>query len=322
MREYSFQTFVTGNDERYIHQVKTDINTITYTNHYSFPGGILSLAYLDLAPVESLIQQIIDAVQQLASTQDASCEEKTYDLLDQLPEHHIYFLQLRADWTDRIYRAVQFKHYEKDLLPIEDLLELPKTLKQMQGQIIDLFANILDMDNDCDKPVSTKLIAYYKTHSGTAFHFRPQLVNFELISARNEEFFAEVLEPTTIYNIIDYHLRECIKREVKMRVCKNCGRYFAVTGRSTTEYCDRTFGKSKHTCKEMGAMTQWAIRKKEDLVFNDYRREYKKRFARMKAGKIQPEELYAWGERAREKKAECDSGKITPEEYSVWLRES
>ena len=53
-----------------------------------------------------------------------------------------------------------------------------------------------------------------------------------------------------------------------------------------------------------------------------YRREYKKRFAWTKSGKILPEELYAWGERAREKKAECDSGKITLEEYTTWLKES
>ena len=42
----------------------------------------------------------------------------------------------------------------------------------------------------------------------------------------------------------------------------------------------------------------------------------------MKAGKLEPEELYAWGERAREKKAECEAGKLTPEDYAAWLRES
>ena len=47
-----------------------------------------------------------------------------------------------------------------------------------------------------------------------------------------------------------------------------------------------------------------------------------KRFARMKAEKLKPEELYAWGERAREKKAECEAGRLSPEDYAAWLRES
>ena len=104
-----------------------------------------------------------------------------------------------------------------------------------------------------------------------------------------------------VYDLIDYHLRECIKREVKMRVCKNCGRYFAL---------------------EVGAIALWTKRKSRDALFQDYRREYKNRFARMKAGKLEPEELYAWDERAREKKAECEAGRLSPEDYAAWLRES
>ena len=111
-----------------------------------------------------------------------------------------------------------------------------------------------------------------------------------------------------VYDLIDYHLRECIKREVKMRVCKNCGRYFALTGRTNTEYCSRPFDEKGRTCREVGAIALWTKRKSRDALFQDYRREYKNRFARMKAGKLEPEELYAWDERAREKKAECEAG--------------
>ena len=101
-----------------------------------------------------------------------------------------------------------------------------------------------------------------------------------------------------VYDLIDYHLRECIKREVKMRVCKNCGRYFALTGRTNTEYCSRPFDEKGRTCREVGAIALWTKRKSRDALFQDYRREYKNRFARMKAGKLEPEELYAWDELA------------------------
>lgn len=107
-----------------------------------------------------------------------------------------------------------------------------------------------------------------------------------------------------------------------MRVCKNCGKYFAITGRTNAEYCDRVFDSKGRTCKDVGAIAKWTREKDTDNVFKAYRREYKKRFAWTKSGKILPEELYAWGERAREKKTECDSGKISLEEYVAWLKDS
>ena len=72
----------------------------------------------------------------------------------------------------------------------------------------------------------------------------------------------------------------------------------------------------------MGAIALWTKNKSSDEVFKLYRREYKKRFAWIKAGKALPEEVYAWGERAREKKRECEEGKITLGEFEGWLSRS
>ena len=57
----------------------------------------------------------------------------------------------------------------------------------------------------------------------------------------------------SIYDLIDYYLREWARREQKMRVCKNCGKYFAITGRTNAEYCDRVFDSKGRTCKDVGA---------------------------------------------------------------------
>lgn len=69
----------------------------------------------------------------------------------------------------------------------------------------------------------------------------------------------------------------------------------------------------------MGAIAQWTLSKKDDDVFKDYRREYKKRFARMKAGTLPAEGFYAWSKKAREEKAACESGEITPNKFRAWL---
>lgn len=61
------------------------------------------------------------------------------------------------------------------------------------------------------------------------FQFCPQELLYR-------DAFAEILCPDTVYDLIDHHLRECLKREIKIRACKNCGRLFAVTGHGGTEY--------------------------------------------------------------------------------------
>lgn len=56
-----------------------------------------------------------------------------------------------------------------------------------------------------------------------------------------------------------------------------------------------------------------------DDVFKDYRGEYKKRFARMKAVKLPPEEFYAWSNAARDKKASCEAAESTQDKFRSWL---
>lgn len=107
-----------------------------------------------------------------------------------------------------------------------------------------------------------------------------------------------------------------------MRVCRNCGKYFAVMGHSTAEYCNHSFDAKGRTCRQVASILQWNRNRATDEVFKSYRREYKKRFARMKAGTMEADGFYAWSEKAREKKAECDAGKLTRDDFERWLRES
>lgn len=88
-----------------------------------------------------------------------------------------------------------------------------------------------------EKTVDEKMTAYYlKTEQAEkdVFRFWPQKMSYELMY---HQIFAEFLCPSAVYDLIDYHLRECLKRESKMRRCKNW--LFAVTGHGGTEYCNR-----------------------------------------------------------------------------------
>ena len=242
--------------------------------------------------------------------------------LNELAPRHVCFELLRLDWLERLDMVDSTAPRDfQDLLPHKKLSHLCSSIDTMQKQIKGLIAQALDLDGE-KKSVSEKMVAYYNAEGGdtlNTFQFQPQTTNFEVI---DRKIFAEVLYPKDIYDLIDFHVRECVKREVKMRVCKNCLRYFAVTGKASTEYCGRICDSKGRTCREMGAINTWTQRKQSDEVFKEYRREYKKRFARINAGRLTKSAFYAWSEEARKKKEDCDSGVISPEEFSYWLKES
>ena len=107
-----------------------------------------------------------------------------------------------------------------------------------------------------------------------------------------------------------------------VRRCKNCGRYFAQAGRVSAEYCERPVPRGEQVCREIGAFKQWTKKQSDDPIFKAYRKEYKRRFAWIKAGRISDEDFYAWSEQARAQKKECDEGIIALEDFQRWLKES
>mgnify|MGYP007003629967 FL=1 len=154
----------------------------------------------------------------------------------------------------------------------------------------------------------------------------PELFPFRLLTTRFEpvdgDACAPVLYANTVADMISFSLQTCVERSITVRRCKNCGRYFAQTGRVSAEYCDRTPLDGQSSCRAMGAFQQWTLKQADDPVFKVYRREYKRRFAWIKAGRISDSEFYAWSEQAREQKKKCDEGAITAEEFGRWLKES
>ena len=315
MLNYDFRTYIAEGTEFYGMLIKNLDSQEYQERKAAFPSSLLSFLDLDMESLAPLLKKISDELWSLTLTQDKRFAQEALSELAELEECHIYFSHLRLDWTWRISQALALGTFSENLLQRSALLRMAENLKQMQEQIRELFANILDMDRD-QRPVMRKMADYYLRNGERAFRFRAYPLGFDLLPSGD---FAEVLVPETVYDIIDYHVRECVKREVRMRVCKNCGRYFAVTGHGGVEYCDRVCDKKGRTCREVGAIMAWAKRRGEDDIFKAYRREYKKRFAWIKAGKIEPAAFYAWGEEARKRKDACEAGEISEGEFLEWL---
>ena len=317
MISFQFETYIADGAEHYSYGADYGKGMVQTSKTVSFPESLLSLVDMNIDEIEPAIRQLNEVLWQLTTTREKQYVEEVNALLDELELRHIYFQQLALDWRYRLSRAMIFEQYTEDMLPRKYLYALPDTLRRMQGQIVELFENVLDADNS-DEPTSKRMVDYYQRSGETAFRFYPQPIGFKLIG----EVFTEVLTPNNIYDILDFQLRACVKQEIKMRRCKNCGRYFAQTGRVSAEYCDRPPLDGQSCCRAMGAFQQWTLKQADDPVFKVYRREYKRRFAWIKAGRISDSEFYAWSEQAREQKKRCDEGIITAEEFGRWLKES
>lgn len=321
MADYIFKTYIDSGREYYEYTDAADREQ-TIKKGLPFPESLMSLLYMDIWELEPITKKMDKALLSFYQSKDYNELQIVAAGLNELASRHIYFELLRLDWLDRLNMVDSTAPRDfQDLLPHKKISHLCSNIDTLQKQIKGLIAQTLDMDGE-KKSVSEKMVAYYNAEGGdtlNTFRFQPQTTNFEVI---DHKVFAEVLYPKDIYDLIDFHVRECVKREVKMRICKNCLRYFAVTGKASTEYCDRVCDSKGRTCREIGAINTWTQRKQGDEVFKEYRREYKKRFARINAGRLTKSAFYAWSEEARKKKEDCDNGTITPEDFSRWLKES
>ena len=321
MADYIFKTYIDSGREYYEYTDTADREQ-TIKKDLPFPESLMSLLYMDIWELESITKKMDKALLSFYQSKDYNELKIVVAGLNELAPRHICFELLRLDWLERLDMVDSTAPRDfQDLLPHKKISHLCSNIDTMQKQIKGLIAQALDMDGE-KKSVSEKMVAYYNAEGGdtlNTFQFQPQTTSFEVI---DRKILAEVLYPKDIYDLIDFHVRECVKREVKMRVCKNCLRYFAVTGKASTEYCDRVCDSKGRTCREIGAINTWTQRKQGDEVFKEYRREYKKRFARINAGKLTKSAFYAWSEEARKKKEDCDNGTITPEDFSRWLKES
>ena len=321
MHTYIFKTYIDGGREYYEYTDAADRER-TIKKDFPFPESLMSLLYMDIWELEPITKRMDRALLAFYQSRDYNELQIVAAGLKELAPRHICFELLRLDWLERLDMVDSTAPGDfQDLLPHKKISHLCSSIDTMQKQIKGLIAQVLDMDGE-KKPVSEKMVAYYNTEGGdtlNTFRFQPQTMSFEVI---DHKVFAEVLYPRDIYDLIDFYVRECVKREVRMRVCKNCLRYFVVTGKASTEYCGRICDSKGRTCREMGAINTWTQRKQGDEVFKEYRREYKKRFARINAGKLTKSVFYAWSEEARKKKEDCDNGTITPEDFSRWLKES
>jgi len=287
-----------------------------------FLESLLSFLEMDCEELAPMLRQITENWGRLISEDNRQAGTNAMAELGQLKQEHIYLELLYVRWYDRFSRMGGFgdRGGEEDRQMLEELRLLPERLPLYQKQIQRFLELVLDVDSAGRDPQrqASRNYLYDAPKDPELFIFRPIPLGFEPVEPGR---CSPVLYSGNIRDMIDYSLRSCVERGVTVRRCKNCGRWFPQTGRVSAEYCERPVAPGQQTCREMGAFQQWTKKQTDDPVFRVYRREYKRRFAWIRAGRVTDTEFYAWSEKAREKKAECDEGKITLGEFEGWLKE-
>lgn len=274
--------------------------------------SLLSFLEMDRTEWEPLIQQACEDLEQFLTTKDAAYTDRMMQTLGELSEKHVYFKLLYLQWFWR--KAAE--SIEPGMA--EEMRQFPAQLSLYQKQAQKFVENILDVDR-VDRDVRKNVRAHYvfdQPRDTELFCFQPIPVSFGPVG---EDTCGMILYPNTIRDIIDFSLRDCVEKNIPVRRCRNCGRYFPIIGRITAEYCSRPQPSGK-LCRNIAPVQKWAKNSKKDLVFSEYRREYKRHFAWIKAGKISEEQFAAWAKLAKAKKHECDAEKISLNEFKAWLK--
>ena len=298
----------------------TETKEYVLKKEYQFPDSLIDFLYVDFQPLMGAFEQLGRDIENLYQKKDAQYTRSVLDFLHDMAKVHPYFEITYHVWKKRFRQAEEqeFKNIIA-LLPRKQLTWIPSEAVEIQRQIRDIFDNCLDRDLS-QGTVNERLTSHFKKYQDDSlklFRFQKLNIKYEMVEDRA---FTDVLYPESIYDVIDYILRECIKREQPIRKCKNCQKYFAIRGRTDTEYCSRPIDDMGRTCRDLGASYLWERKKKDDEIFKVYRREYKKRFAWIKSKKISQEDFYAWSEKARQQKELCDRGEMTLEEFKDWLK--
>jgi hypothetical protein len=129
----------------------------------------------------------------------------------------------------------------------------------------------------------------------------------------------EVLYPNTVRDLYNYLKAYCLRLPLPIHKCKNCGRYFVVTGNITQDYCTRLMEGSEKTCRQMGAVVQYQSRQMKNPATREFTRSYKAHNARVRYGTMSKVEFTVWSKTAREKRDACVAGKLPLEDFVAWL---
>lgn len=129
----------------------------------------------------------------------------------------------------------------------------------------------------------------------------------EIISAGNPVSF--------MIAIVQYYLA----KQIIIKRCKNCDRFF-IPSRLSQDYCDYIAPHyTDKTCRDIGAIKNFAEKKSEDEAYQLYSKYYKRVYRYVSTGKLSKEDFQNWNISATLGRDSVQAGKLSLNKYTEKL---
>ena len=325
--DYKFKVYLDNDSEFFIWESAIDFYPTKrpVKKEFEISQSLLDLLYLNMDDYDDIFKSIGEDVRGLDLIGDEQPKEIPPTLrnnLDKLAKEHVFFQLICLDWLDRLdrYAKGELKNTRKNLY-YKHLTHIPMQITTYQHGIRTIFSMILNAMSSDKRPIQEKMASLYENeydHRNSKFDFSQISTSFERV---DNTTFTEVLYPEIIGDIIDFFLREIIKRELTFKQCRSCGKYFpATTAHGNSEYCNRLFQDTGKTCKEIGSVKVYKAKVESNPAIQAYNRAYKTHFARIKYKKMTKEHFQVWAEEARKLRDKVLAGEMDLTEYEEWLK--
>ena len=221
--------------------------------------------------------------------------------------------------------------YRQDINNVKDILEEVIIIQEIFSDAIHL---CLDKENLPNRHISEKLVGFLFKYPqfndfvlNTGYALMPNIygkLDFEAVNEINENEITDAKEQLHImhedgtvlsvmnYSIIErlneifyYEFMQILKSGRRIKICKNCGKYFALKDKRKREYCDRIYEDDKRCC-DVGA-----VRKFKDSMEDEY----------LKTAQGIYNTMYSRMDRALYKSPNQKSDKdLTEDEFAEWSK--
>jgi len=192
---------------------------------------------------------------------------------------------------------------------VEKNMRLPHGLRQMSAR--------LDFEDGFHDSILQGLEQMRKDPAVTPDHVMELI---QAVAETTEDSECHTYLIAQLEDLLSYEIYGMTQADIRIKRCKNCGRYFIVD-KGNVEYCDRIATGESKPCNEIGKVRTYEQKiAKGGSAMALYRKAYKTHFARIRTGAMTKEQFDIWKGEATVKRLFVESGDMSLDEYAVWLK--
>ena len=154
--------------------------------------------------------------------------------------------------------------------------------------------------------------------------YTSQFINYDLIDGSTKLDLYYIFDDIASY--YTFMLLRFAQENKRINWCKCCGYYFVPKTKRRTLYCDRVFTEDGKTCKEVAPKLMQKLRRKKDVLLDEYDRVHNKNYKRFERGSwkldgqqtekdLSYEEYAEWADEARAARAAYIRGELGKDEF-------